>query len=65
MYKRNGYDRDNNDWFWVKFLPDGSLDSNPEGVKLAGRVAKGMSAGCIACHKAAPGGDLVFNNDRY
>ena len=65
MYKRNGYDSDNNDWFWAKYLPDGSLDSNPAGARLAGRVAKGMTGGCIACHKAAPGGDMVFNNDRY
>ena len=32
---------------------------------LAGRVAKGAPKGCIACHRAAPGGDLVFNNDRF
>lgn len=66
MFKREaGYDAENKDWFWAKYLPDGSLDKNPAGVALAGRVAKGMSAGCIACHKAAPGGDYVFNNDRF
>ena len=64
MYKRKGYDADNQDWFWVKFKPDGSLHTNPKGVKLAGRVAKGMPQGCIACHTAAPGGDMVFNHDR-
>lgn len=64
MYKRKGYDADNQDWFWAKYKPDGSLDSNPKGVKLAGRVAKGMPEGCIACHTAAPGGDMVFNFDR-
>ena len=46
-------------------LPEGSLDQNPKGIPLAGRVAKGMDQGCIACHKAAPGGDYVFNHDRY
>ncbi len=66
MYKREaGYDADNSNWFWAKYLPDGSLDKNPAGMQLAGRVAKGKPAGCIACHKGAPGGDMVFNNDRY
>jgi hypothetical protein len=64
MYKRKGYDADNQDWFWAKFKPDGSLHTNPKGMKLAGRVAKGMNKGCIACHSAAPGGDMVFNFDR-
>jgi len=66
MYQRKGYDPDNNDWFWAKYLPDGSLDKNPKGMQLAGRVVKGNTeAGCIACHTGAPGGDLVFTNDRY
>lgn len=66
MFKReSGYDPDNKNWFWAKYLPDGSLDKNPKGAALAGRVAKGMNAGCIACHTGAPGGDYVFNHDRY
>ncbi|MCB1907792.1 MAG: cytochrome P460 family protein [Rhodocyclaceae bacterium] len=66
MFRREkGYDPDNADWFWVKYLPDGSLDRNAKGMALAGRVAKGASQGCIACHRGAPGGDMVFNNDRY
>ena len=65
MYKRKGYDADTKDWFWAKYLADGSLDKNPKGMLLAGKVAKGAPQGCIACHTAAPGGDLVFNNDRY
>lgn len=65
MFKREaGYDSDNQDWFWAKYKPDGSLDSNPAGVPLAGRVAKGADKGCIACHQTAPGGDYVFNFDR-
>jgi len=61
MYKREaGYDSADQDWFWVKYKPDGSLFSNPKGMKLAGRVAKGMPTGCIACHKSAPGGDMLF-----
>jgi hypothetical protein len=65
MFKRAGYDADNRDWFWVKYAPDGSVLKNPKGMSLAGRVAKGMPQGCIACHTGAPGGDMVFNHDRY
>ena len=36
---------------------------NPKGMSLAGRVAKGMPAGCIACHSNAGGGDFLFIND--
>jgi len=61
MFKRKaGYDTENKDWFWAKFLPDGSLDKNPKGMMLAGKVAKGMKVGCIACHTAAPGGDMIY-----
>ncbi|MFQ5754716.1 MAG: cytochrome P460 family protein [Acidiferrobacterales bacterium] len=65
MFKRaSGYDPADKDWFWVKFKPDGSLHKNPKGMQLAGKVAKGMPKGCIACHKAAPGGDFVYNFNR-
>ncbi len=65
MYQREqGYDKENQDWFWVKYSPLGEVLKNPEGMPLAGRVAKGAKQGCIACHTAAPGGDMVFNNDR-
>lgn len=64
MYKREGgYDPDNQDWFWAKFSPSGEVLTNPKGMSLAGRVAKGADKGCIACHKAAPGGDYIFNHD--
>ena len=64
MFKReDGYDPDNANWFWAKYLPDGSLDKNPKGMELAGRVAKGMNAGCIACHQGAGGGDYLFTVD--
>ena len=63
MFRRDkGYDPENKDWFWVKYLPDGSLDKNPKGMRLAGRVAKGMDVGCIACHKAA-GDDMLYTTD--
>ena len=62
MFRREaGYDTDNADWFWVKYLPDGTLDKNPKGMRLAGRVAKGAEAGCIACHSGAD--DYIFTTD--
>lgn len=63
MLKRPGYDPETQDWFWAKFLADGSLDKNPAGMMLAGKIAKGKPAGCIACHTGAPGGDMMFLRD--
>lgn len=61
MFQREqGYDSDNDNWFWAKYMPDGSLDKGPKDMPLAGRVAKGMAMGCIACHSNAPGGDYLF-----
>jgi hypothetical protein len=66
MFKREeGYDSDNKNWFWAKYNPDGSLQKNPKGMQLAGRVAKGSDKACIACHVAAPGNDYVYIHDRY
>lgn len=65
MYQREkGYDKQNQDWFWVKYSPEGAVLKNTGGLLLAGRVGKGEKEGCIACHIAASGGDMVFNNDR-
>ena len=62
MFQREvGYDADNQNWFWVKYLPDGTLDKNPSGISLAGRVAKGADVGCIACHSAED--DYIFTSD--
>ncbi len=62
MFQREeGYDADNRNWFWVKYLPDGSLDKNPAGMALAGMVGKNADAGCIACHRGDP--DYLFTTD--
>ena len=62
MFRREeGFDADNQDWFWVKYLADGTLDKNPKGMRLAGRVAKGAEQGCIACHSGVD--DYVFTSD--
>lgn len=63
MFRREAdYDDEDKDWFWIKFLPDGSLDKMPDGMAMAGQIAKGMDEGCIACHKGA-GDDMVFTSD--
>jgi hypothetical protein len=65
MFKREaGYDPENQDWFWAKYLPSGELDKTPNGVQMAGRVAKGMDEGCIACHTAVGGEDLEVLTSR-
>lgn len=42
---------------------DDTVDKNDKGVPLAGRVAKGTTMGCMACHANAEGGDYLFVND--
>ena len=61
--REDGYDPGHDDWFWVKYAPDGTVAENPQGMALAGRVAKGTDKGCIACHGKAGGGDYIFSND--
>ena len=58
MYQRPGFNADTNDWFWVKWLPDGTLDLAGE-TQMAGNVG-----GCIGCHGDAPGNDWIFVTDR-
>lgn len=63
MFKREeGYDNANQNWFWAKYNADGSLAATPNGVQLAGRIAKGKPKGCIACHRKAEGDDYLFIN---
>lgn len=61
MYKVDGFDAENGNWYYVKYNPDGSVATAPAdqgGAKLAGRVDA-----CIDCHKDAGGGDFIFLND--
>ena len=64
MVKRDGYDPEDKDWFWVKYAPDGTVLKNKKGMHLAGRVAKGMPVGCISCHQSASGADFVFSHNK-
>jgi DNA polymerase III alpha subunit (gram-positive type) len=62
MFRREaGYDEETKNWFWVNFMPDGTVAKNPNGMSLAGKIAKGMDVGCIACHVAADGDDFVYS----
>ncbi len=70
MFRRPGYDPGHGDWFYAKYLPDGALDTNADGMSLAGAPARGMvgqdrTAGCVACHAEAPGGDYLFTTDAF
>jgi len=64
MVKKDGYDPEDKNWFWIKYAPDGKVMKNPKGMSLAGRVAKGMPIGCISCHKSASGADFVFSHNK-
>ena len=37
----------------IKYDLDGTISKNNKDMALAGRVAKGMDMGCIACNRAA------------
>lgn len=64
MFRRaEGYDEETGNWFYAKYLPDGSVEPNPAGVPLAGLVGKGGDAGCIPCHASAGGGDYLYTTD--
>ena len=58
MYRVKGYDKDQGNWYWLKYQQNGSIvrDSNKKAV--AGKVAS-----CIECHAKAKGRDFVFSND--
>jgi len=68
MFQREAdYDNDNQNWFWVKYRPDGTpFEKKIQGVpvKVAGRFLKGKkqedNSGCIYCHASAGGGDYIF-----
>ena len=65
MLKREGYAPKGKDWFWASYAPDGALLRDKTNIPQAGKVAQGSSKGCIACHVMAPGGDMVFNHNRF
>jgi hypothetical protein len=49
MYKSSGYDAEHNDWFYVRYQPDGTVD------------AVGKPVGCLSCHGAVESNDYIFS----
>lgn len=61
MHRSKGYNPDANDWYWIKYNPDGTtaMMDTPKGqMKIAGKAK-----GCIECHSGADGDDYAFFND--
>lgn len=59
MFRRAGdYAPESGNWFWAKYLPDGSLDKTPDGTPIAGKAR-----GCISCHASAAGDDYLFTTN--
>lgn len=61
MYKVDGFDPENDNWYYVKFNPDGSVARTP--ADSGSRKIAGRFQACIDCHKDAGGDDFVFLND--
>ena len=65
MFKRkNNYDSDNKNWFYVQYDTNGMVMKSVQGFRLAGKVAKGSMRGCISCHATAPENDYVFSHNK-
>lgn len=50
MYKSPGFDAENNDWWWLKRLADGTVE------------ASGKGAGCINCHRGVRANDYIWTS---
>ena len=48
MYKKDGYNAEGGDWFWLKYAPDGTIQK------------EGKVGGCIGCHAAVQNNDWLF-----
>jgi hypothetical protein len=49
MYKIMGYNPKAGDWFWAKYVPDGTIERS------------GKVKGCIDCHSANKDNDYIFS----
>jgi hypothetical protein len=61
MYRSKAADPQHNDWYWLKYLPDGSIARTPE--KEGKKPIAGKVSSCIECHARAGGKDFVYAND--
>ena len=48
MYKVEGFNPENGDWFWAKYSPKGKVDKS------------GKVTGCIGCHMSVEDNDYIF-----
>ena len=48
MYKKDGYNAEGGDWFWLKYAPDGTIQK------------EGKVGGCIGCHASVKNNDWLF-----
>lgn len=58
MIKKEGFDKENKDWFWLRYKKDGQVDS------ISNIHMLGKFPACINCHKSASGNDYVFMNNK-
>lgn len=58
MYRIKDYDKDHGNWYWIKYLENGTVARGTDNKPIAGKVTS-----CIECHGKAGGKDLVFSND--
>ncbi|HVC93115.1 MAG TPA: cytochrome P460 family protein [Pirellulales bacterium] len=65
MYRVKGTDPDHFDWYWLRYLPDGTVAKQPgkQPANQGGKPIAGKVASCIECHAKAGGDDLVHSND--
>jgi hypothetical protein len=58
LYRVKDFDKQHGNWYWIKYLENGSVARNADRRMIAGTVAS-----CIECHSKAGGRDFVFSND--
>jgi hypothetical protein len=61
LYRVKGYDPKNGDWYWMKYLENGTVVRSP--ASEGGKPVAGRVMACIDCHRKAGGNDFVFSND--
>lgn len=49
MYRLDGYNPEDGDWFWLKYAPDQTI------------LEEGKLEGCIKCHQAVKSNDWIFS----
>lgn len=58
LYRVKDYDKDHGNWYWIKYLENGTVARGADDKPIAGKVGS-----CIECHGKAGGKDFVFSND--